>query len=107
MAVSGSSFAAEGGAAGRRCVRILVRGRVQGVGFRAWLLGRARRCGLDGRVGNRRDGTVEVVASGEAGRVEDLIADCRHGPPAARVEAIEIDDASPPEKGGFDIAETW
>jgi acylphosphatase len=68
---------------------IIVRGRVQGVGFRAFVEVEALRRGLGGWVRNRRDGTVEAVFSGEATIVADMVEACRHGPYAARVDALD------------------
>jgi acylphosphatase len=71
--------------------RVRIHGLVQGVGFRAWAMERARALGVRGWVRNRRDGSVELVAYGEDEPVEALTAACRTGPPAARVERIEVD----------------
>jgi acylphosphatase len=68
--------------------RITVRGRVQGVGYRAWTMNEAERRGLRGWVRNRRDGSVEALLIGEEAAVAAMIALCRKGPPAARVEAV-------------------
>ena len=73
----------------RIAVRLIIKGRVQGVGYRWWAQGRARALGLDGWVRNLRDGTVELVAAGPRDAVERLMAVCRNGPPAAAVESIE------------------
>jgi acylphosphatase len=72
--------------------RIVVHGRVQGVGFRFAVARRADARGLAGWVRNRPDGTVEAVFEGEADAVEALIRFCREGPRGAfvaRVEAVE------------------
>ncbi len=69
--------------------RVVRRGRVQGVWFRAGTEQRARRRGLDGWVRNRRNGTVEALFSGPGGEVDAMVADCREGPPAARVDCID------------------
>ncbi len=68
---------------------MLVRGRVQGVGFRAWTELTALQRGLGGWVRNRRDGAVEAVFVGEASAVEAMLTACRRGPPGARVDALE------------------
>ena len=81
--------------------RLRIHGRVQGVWYRAWTLETAQRLGLDGWVRNRLDGTVEVLAVGSADAVEKLIAACRDGPPAAKVERIEIEDAKGIVPRGF------
>jgi len=71
---------------------VVVRGRVQGVGYRAFVEDVALRFGLEGWVRNRRDGTVEAVFSGDDDLVERMITACRRGPPAARVEAVDVAD---------------
>jgi acylphosphatase len=68
--------------------RVMIRGRVQGVGYRAWVDHEARRLGLQGWVRNRRDGSVEAVFGGEAKIVTDMIASCRKGPPSSRVDGV-------------------
>jgi acylphosphatase len=73
---------------------IIVRGRVQGVGYRAWLTGEADARGLSGWARNRRDGTVEAVLSGPEDAVAALIAKCKYGPGLARVEAVDDEPAS-------------
>ena len=75
--------------------RITIRGRVQGVGYRAWVVEAATLLGLCGWVRNRRDGAVEVFAQGEALALESLVSQCRRGPSAARVTGIETLDATP------------
>jgi acylphosphatase len=77
--------------------RVLIRGRVQGVGYRAWTEDTALLNGIDGWVRNRADGTVEAVFAGSAQAVADMIAACRKGPPSARVERIEEHDSGPEE----------
>jgi acylphosphatase len=69
---------------------IAVRGRVQGVFFRDWAIRTAREGGIAGWVRNRPDGSVEIVAEGEAAALEQFVKACRRGPPAARVETIEV-----------------
>jgi acylphosphatase len=69
--------------------RVVVRGRVQGVGYRAWTEHTALRRGLEGWVRNRSDGSVEAVFAGPATVVEAMIEACRRGPPGAQVHALE------------------
>jgi len=69
---------------------IVARGRVQGVGYRAFVADEAARHGVAGWVRNRRDGTVEAVLSGPAGPVEAVIAACRRGPWAAAVQGVDV-----------------
>lgn len=68
---------------------VMVRGRVQGVGYRAFVVTAARSHGIEGWVRNRRDGAVEAVIAGTAHAVAAMIADCRRGPPMARVDALD------------------
>lgn len=65
---------------------VIVHGRVQGVGFRAFVEHEALRRGIEGWVRNRRDGSVEAVFAGDAVAVEGMIEACRRGPLGARVE---------------------
>ncbi|HWW46630.1 MAG TPA: acylphosphatase [Xanthobacteraceae bacterium] len=67
---------------------IVIRGRVQGVGFRNWTADVAQRLDLRGFVRNRRDGTVEALFRGPADIVDEMIELCREGPALARVDAI-------------------
>ncbi len=71
-------------------VRVRIRGRVQGVGFRAWFADHARRLSLCGWVRNRRDGSVEAVFCGVAEDVARMAALCRDGPRHAEVEGVEV-----------------
>jgi acylphosphatase len=81
-----------------RAIRhVVVRGRVQGVGYRAFVEEEAQRRGLQGWVRNRRDGSVEAVFAGPAAEVESMIAACRRGPFAAEVLAIDQRDGSEAE----------
>ena len=70
-----------------------IAGRVQGVGYRDALRREALARGLAGWVRNRRDGTVEAVLQGEAGSVDEMINWARRGPPAARVDRVDAEDA--------------
>ena len=69
-------------------VHLLIRGRVQGVAYRAWTVQEARRRGLAGWVRNLRDGSVEAVLQGPEHEVEMMILACRRGPPMASVTDI-------------------
>jgi acylphosphatase len=66
----------------------MISGRVQGVGYRAWVEHQARGFGLRGWVRNRRDGSVEAVFEGPADIVAGMIASCRQGPPSSRVDNV-------------------
>lgn len=72
-------------------VQMIIRGRVQGVYYRASAANEARRLGLTGWVMNRRNGAVEIVAEGPPAQLEELIAWCRQGPPGARVDHIDLE----------------
>jgi acylphosphatase len=71
---------------------VVFRGRVQGVGFRAFVADEAERSGVDGIVRNRRDGSVEAVFAGDGKSVEDTIAVCRKGSYASRVDGMDVCD---------------
>jgi acylphosphatase len=87
--------------------RLVVRGRVQGVGFRQAAAWAAEECGVAGWVRNRLDGTVEVFVQGEAGAVACAVDWCRRGPPAARVAAVEVAEAPLAEDcDGFSLRPT-
>ena len=73
---------------------ILVSGRVQGVGFRAFVEHHARQRNLSGWVRNRRDGSVEAVFAGLQKSVEGMIAACRIGPLSARVDSLDQRDGT-------------
>jgi len=70
---------------------IRVYGEVQGVGFRAWVARKAVRLGLKGYVENQPDGSLLVVVEGERGKIEELVEECRRGPPLSRVESVEVE----------------
>lgn len=69
--------------------RIFASGRVQGVGYRDWVVRTAQRTGITGWVRNLKDGRVEIVASGEEEALNALIEGCREGSPLARVDHVE------------------
>ena len=83
--------------AGDRVVsrHLVVHGRVQGVGYRAWAEQEALRRGLEGFVRNRRDGSVEMLLVGDAERVAAMAERCRNGPPAAAVWDVRNAPANP------------
>lgn len=70
-------------------IRILIHGRVQGVGYRAWTISTASQLGLKGWVRNRKDGTVEAVFHGQSATLTRMIEACKDGPLPARVDRIE------------------
>jgi len=75
--------------------QVVIRGAVQGVGYRAWVEHEATARKLEGWVRNRRDHSVEALFAGPAEIVADMIAQCRRGPSMARVEAIEEKPGQP------------
>ena len=74
---------------------VIIRGRVQGVGYRAWVEDEASARDLEGWVRNRRDGRVEAVFAGPDEVVSDMVAACRRGPSSARVDGIQDEAAGP------------
>ncbi|HEX4955931.1 MAG TPA: acylphosphatase [Thermoanaerobaculia bacterium] len=75
---------------GRRAVEVRVSGRVQGVGFRAFVRRLGRELGLSGTVRNLPDGSVGVRAGGAEEAVEALLVALHEGPPASRVDRVEV-----------------
>ena len=73
----------------RQSIRVIISGRVQGVGYRAWVIATASQQGLRGWVRNRSDGSVEAVFHGEESKIFAMIEACKEGPPASRVNSIE------------------
>ncbi len=93
--------------AGHRCVRARIRGRVQGVWYRAWTEKTARSLGLSGWVRNRADGSVEALFCGAPEMVESMLELLHEGPLAARVDSVETEpDALSPSNEGFRILPT-
>jgi acylphosphatase len=78
------------GVTGDTTVRLLIRGRVQGVGFRYAFADEARSRKLRGWVRNRRDGSVEAIVAGPAADVDAIVAWSRRGPAAAQVTAVDM-----------------
>jgi acylphosphatase len=76
---------------------VVFRGRVQGVGFRAFVQEIALGHAVEGWVRNRRDATVEALFAGDTAAVERTIATCRKGPRVARVDGADVRDASAAE----------
>jgi acylphosphatase len=89
-----------------RTVGVVVRGRVQGVGYRAFVEMEAVARGLSGWVRNRRDGTVEAVLSGASTDVEEVLATLRRGPRSAVVTEVETFDHTEPVGADFEVRPT-
>jgi acylphosphatase len=88
--------------------RFLVRGRVQGVGFRWFVEREAHILGISGWVRNNHDGSVEVLAQGTRDQLSGLHSRLREGPRAARVDAVEVSEAnSVAELSSFRIEGAW
>ena len=89
-----------------RTVRVIVSGRVQGVGYRAWTERKATSLGLDGWVRNRRDGAVEAELTGPDESVDELLRRLNEGPPGSRVSAVEVTELQTGASSGFRILPT-
>lgn len=83
--------------------RLVVRGAVQGVGYRWACAEEAHRLGVRGWVRNRPDRTVEIAVEGDAVAVDRLVAWARHGPAHARVTGVEVRDEAPEGLTGFSV----
>lgn len=90
-----------------RSVHVVISGRVQAVGFRAWTERQATARGISGWVCNRRSGKVEAVFAGEAGDVEAMLVTVRAGPPGARVDAVAVSEHPDPPIGAFSVRATY
>ena len=86
----------------RVTLHLVIRGRVQGVGYRYAMVAEAERAGLAGWVRNRRDGSVEAIVQGPAAGVETLRRWAAHGPPAAQVSSVD----ATPAQGDFERFES-
>jgi acylphosphatase len=80
-----------------------VRGRVQGVFFRAEARARAESLGIAGWIRNVPDGSVEAVFEGEDERVESMVGWCRRGPSGAEVESVQVEREEPAGETGFRV----
>ncbi len=84
-------------------VRVHIRGRVQGVFFRAEAQARAESLGVAGWIGNAQDGSVEAVFEGDPERVDSMVDWCRRGPAGAQVEDVEVVGEDPVGERGFSV----
>jgi acylphosphatase len=87
----------------KKRVRVLISGRVQGVGFRYWVKGRAMELDLTGWVRNLEDGKVEAVFEGEREKVKQMVGKCKEGQVLSRVDKVEEIDEELEELEGFEI----
>ena len=81
--------------------RLLISGRVQGVGYRDWMIGEATRLGVSGWVRNVGAAQVEATVQGDANAVAELIQLCYRGPGFARVDAVDVSPAGGIPYSGF------
>jgi acylphosphatase len=84
-----------------RSVRLRITGRVQGVGYRAWMMRKASALGLRGWVRNRADGSVEALVIGDDDGVAAMIEACREGPFGARISDVAVSEAAGDGSPGF------
>ena len=84
-----------------KTVRLLISGRVQGVGYRDWVRRQALDLGLTGWVRNLRDGCVELVACGEEAPLRELEQWLWQGPPRARVTQVKVQETVAQSFDGF------
>jgi len=87
-------------------MHVWITGMVQGVSFRYYTMLQAERWNLSGWVRNLYDGRVEAVFCGRADAVKDMLAWCGHGPPAADVVGIDVQQEKPGSHNGFHIRPT-
>ena len=84
-----------------KALRVHIEGRVQGVGYRYWVVEQASALHLNGWVRNRRDGRVEVVVSGPQAALDEFLRRCHEGPELARVVRLAADVEADPVETGF------
>lgn len=90
---------------GKKRVRVLIDGRVQGVCFRMETRRAAEERGVEGWVRNLPNGKVEAVFEGEDSKVRSMLEWCEAGPPLARVNRVEVENETPTDEfEGFHIA---
>jgi acylphosphatase len=89
-----------------RTVLVRIEGRVQGVGYRAWVEGEAFALALGGWVRNRRNGSVEAVFHGPAEHVAEVLERCKRGPSAAKVTSVEVQEEGGGTIEGFTVRPT-
>ncbi|XVE96623.1 hypothetical protein REPUB_Repub02eG0238600 [Reevesia pubescens] len=89
-----------------KTVRVVIKGRVQGVFYRNWTIENATQLGLKGWVRNRRDGSVEALFSGSLDSVQEMEQRCRRGPPAAMVTGLQVFPSNDDPGTGFERKQT-
>jgi acylphosphatase len=90
----------------QHAIHVTIRGRVQGVGYRAWVEYQASASELEGWVRNRRDGSVEALFAGPAGDVRQMLARCHEGPRSAHVTAVTILEEGSESPMAFEVLPT-
>lgn len=83
-------------------LQLRILGKVQGVWYRGWTVAQAQRLGLSGWVRNRSDGSVEAWIEGDETALDTMMALCRQGPPAARVDEIRSERVKDARRQGFE-----
>ena len=86
---------------GWKSVRLMIRGRVQGVSYRYWTVTEATARGLDGWVRNRSDGSVEMLIAGPDETIKNMLGACTQGPEGAQVANIDIHNVTVAPPAGF------
>ncbi|MGH6932746.1 MAG: acylphosphatase [Dongiaceae bacterium] len=89
-----------------KAVNVRIRGKVQGVWFRAWTMEQATRRNLRGWVRNRSDGSVEALFVGPIDLVDEMVETCWRGPRAAKVDSVRVIAAEPVYRPGFAMLAT-
>lgn len=85
---------------------LVIHGRVQGVGYRAWAAHTAEQMNLVGWARNRKNGTVEAVITGPEEDIQHFVSACYNGPSAANVEVVQVADGFDEELEEFEIRDT-
>lgn len=78
----------------REIKRLTIKGTVQRIGMRVWIERQAIGLGLEGWVRNRRDGSVEVLLAGSPPAMAAMIEHCWDGPPLAKIQSIDVEEAT-------------
>jgi len=79
----------------KKAYKVLIQGRVQGVGFRYYTEQQARRLGISGWVRNCADGSVETLICGDESQTQTMLLWLKHGPPSASVSVTEVSKVNP------------
>lgn len=87
----------------KRAILLRIYGRVQGVGFRAFVLANATQLGVNGWVRNRSDGSVEAFIQGNTDAVSHLIERCHQGPASSSVDGLDAVEQGLEEHMGFKV----